>query len=171
MAPAGVLASGVMLSHLSTPESCLQKPRAQSSELKETLDRGRRPHTEFVFSCFQWGGCKHSAPHPTQFTVHPVHRDADTHEAGTPSHLWILGFGDDQELGPGRQPHGPHTTLETRDDRKSGTMFPELAHFCPNPSRSHNMSNVLHRSLTHSPPHPFSHMSTQKALTEHLLCT
>lgn len=100
MAPVVVLAGGVILSHLPTPDSYLQKPCAQPSWLKEGLGKGAA-HTHnvhFLLSPVGWGGGENLlVPAGSLFL-----RDAHTHEAGTPSRLWIPGCADDQELGPGR---------------------------------------------------------------------
>lgn len=61
---------------------------------------GGSRHTQCSFSPVSsgvGGGENPLAPAGSLFS-----RDAHTHEAGTPSHLWIPGCADDQELRPGR---------------------------------------------------------------------
>lgn len=100
MAPVEVLAGGMILSHLPTPDSFLQKPYAQPSWLKEELGKGAADthDVHFLVSPVGWGG----GENPLFPAGSLFFRDAHTHEAGSPSPLWIPGCADDQELGPGR---------------------------------------------------------------------
>lgn len=117
MAPVVVLAGGGMLSHLPTPEGCLHNHVHGPLFQRRSLVRGWRIHG-FLLS-----------PVKKVETLWPLlvycSQDAHTHEAGALSHLWIPGFRDDQELGPGiqlgqrtihsrpRPSHSPNCTLKT----------------------------------------------------------